>query len=1689
MRLRLNTTLRAALIAAITAVGFTLTQAQAAVPYTGSVYTWDNTTSGTDPAFGKYALTTYDEQGKPTVTGTVISGQKGNWGDVQAIFASDNIQTGNTMRFDSTHGQNVKALYYTFTPFTVGGIIVEEGAADFSINSSGSYDRAFFLGNKDGSASYTEIHENFAINKTTGSNTLTLRGAETFNVAAGKTFTLKSNNTIAMSGSLNVTGGGTVSFAQGNVAMDNGFTLAIQENATLSFAGAVSGLSHTITNAGTLTFASDTVTLGTDLSGFDDFAATYEDYTGVQANNGFVGAVACSIIKNTGAGQSNLSKVVYGGNTYNLDDNGKVVIGDGINYTTYYLNTDGATVDLAQAITRSSSTLTTVEVKGETGTITVNSNSTLGSLSIASGSTATVNGTAELTLNGLTGAGALNIAAGTTTLGSGITNAFSGTVSVANATLNTGSNRQNISTLTIGDGGVVNATGADNANGCISGDIDIKAGGTFKVTGHHDAFGWGGNATKNIILTGESGKLATLELNQTTTNSATMKTNIAMHGYSKITSTNDSKGFNTYGGSIFAENTNNTIDKMQLRSDATIEVKSAGALSVGNMIYGQDGTHNLTKAGEGTLTFTGTANMNSLTLNGGSVVFNGTSSIANGLTQAEGKSITVGGSLTLGGNVTFGHQAINVTAGGSITKGANLVFNLDGLTAAESSGTYTYTLFSGAAVDLVTMGLTTDNITIDGGTGGKTWTFGTNGTISYTVSSSKIWTGDEGAGNWNYTEANWNGQKFEEGDIAEFRDYAGVVVNAAVQAGGILVGEGSMVYLTNSEETPGTLSAASIDIAADAMLSSEISIDGVQSYSVGQDAWWAIGADQTLGAGTNNGTIFVVEGVTVTKTGTSAASDLSGFANDGGTLSVALADATGGDDNIVTMLEVGEEIPSSGTFELRSGTIDYRSDLGDQTLKLNNGTRLLFGNAGDTHEYAGDIEVAGNASVLSHGTSKHSQVTISGDVTGEGTLTRENDGNQALNFTGTVSLGGYTNNDAQDNNVTDFQGATTLGTLTVGNKSKTKFSNANTTIDTITVNGSGTVEFANSITLSGLTSTGNHDLTLNATNGALVTIAGANKSLYKLVTAGDIVIAEGTTLSLGNNLTPNSGTVIVNGTVNVGHEIDLSNGKTSTGKLIVGTTGRVTSTDGMWMHLGTAIEMKNGGQFTTKGLTFTGTGDTSKITYGGAAGTDTNYGVEKAEFVITDTAITANQAATIGNKLVNSSVNTGAYAVTVNNANNTIAGATVGEGGSLSMTEGTLFSVIESSGSVTLTGTTLDKESFIEQGGETGSHYDLNGQLTDGDNYYLGTSEKYLTVVNGGTSATGTNLTWGDATGLTMTDGKVVTEAGEVVYETFYVNADSVNVSDILANDTTAVQVNAGTLVVNQDATGVNITVTEFGTISGDYANAEQVGIASEALAQYTQDVEVSGVKFTPADVTDAVLIYNAGEQTKVYGTDDSNMSVSAKKLEMTKQDGDVTVSNAVYVDEIVNTTTHALTLNNVENTLELVNMDITNSTVKVYTDLVQDTEATVSISGVLEAGGGTLLANLTLVDDSTLDLSLVGGGMQAITLGSTLTFDLTQGGLVNLDQDTINALAGLNEGEWLDLIVAADGTQLGYVGAQTGMSYDQLFNAEGLTGPYTVYANEGSFGLVKGSQVPEPTTGTLSLLALAALAARRRRK
>ena len=182
--------------------------------------------------------------------------------------------------------------------------------------------------------------------------------------------------------------------------------------------------------------------------------------------------------------------------------------------------------------------------------------------------------------------------------------------------------------------------------------------------------------------------------------------------------------------------------------------------------------------------------------------------------------------------------------------------------------------------------------------------------------------------------------------------------------------------------------------------------------------------------------------------------------------------------------------------------------------------------------------------------------------------------------------------------------------------------------------------------------------------------------------------------------------------------------------------------------------------------------------------------------------------------------------------------------------------------------------------------------------------------------------------------------------------------------------------------------------------------------------------------------------------------------------------------------------------TLEVASMTIDSDYyVGVYTGNPQ-VEGTVTITESLTAGGATLNANLTLVGhegDKLVSWDL--GGTQ-MTLGSTLTLD-TESGLIQLDNETMLAIAGLEKvGDYVELVLngGAPGA-LSYIGDEwfDGVFSRTYTNEEGLetqlTGDYNVLVlDNGNFGIVKFSNVPEPTTGTLSLLALMALAARRRR-
>lgn len=147
------------------------------------------------------------------------------------------------------------------------------------------------------------------------------------------------------------------------------------------------------------------------------------------------------------------------------------------------------------------------------------------------------------------------------------------------------------------------------------------------------------------------------------------------------------------------------------------------------------------------------------------------------------------------------------------------------------------------------------------------------------------------------------------------------------------------------------------------------------------------------------------------------------------------------------------------------------------------------------------------------------------------------------------------------------------------------------------------------------------------------------------------------------------------------------------------------------------------------------------------------------------------------------------------------------------------------------------------------------------------------------------------------------------------------------------------------------------------------------------------------------------------------------------------------------------------------------------------ETETTLTVTGsfTIQGEGNVLNANLVIGAGSELNL-----GGNSLQLGSSLTLNGT-----TLDDATMSAISALGNGESLTLFTEVDQLIVGDTDTQTawiGLA-SAAFANEGLENYNIIYSGADNGGTVSIMSIPEPTTATLSLLALAALAARRRHR
>ncbi len=288
----------------------------------------------------------------------------------------------------------------------------------------------------------------------------------------------------------------------------------------------------------------------------------------------------------------------------------------------------------------------------------------------------------------------------------------------------------------------------------------------------------------------------------------------------------------------------------------------------------------------------------------------------------------------------------------------------------------------------------------------------------------------------------------------------------------------------------------------------------------------------------------------------------------------------------------------------------------------------------------------------------------------------------------------------------------------------------------------------------------------------------------------------------------------------------------------------------------------------------------------------------------------------------------------------------------------------------------------------------------------------------------------------------------------------------------------------------------------------EQIWGRSESSIILEKDAVLThgSIAITNKGSSEATLKASTGSGNQ-YGSDNTNWVLTNGHIKSTASG--ITISNKLTNSSVENAGGGTLTVTNGANTLSgvvaskgdvtLQNLSATTSlnlleiadgrTVNAYVGADANEKQTVTVSGTaLLSGTSTLNTSLTLNAGATLDMVDLSAGAAIVT--GALTFDgqVTMGNklLAILDEmsswesNGITLFTGLTSFTFNDELVSAGSV----LQASTIFSNVQ---AQDVYMEYHFDDNVGS--LIVSRQIPEPTTATLSLLALAGLCARRRRK
>ncbi|WP_262589717.1 autotransporter-associated beta strand repeat-containing protein [Candidatus Pelagibacter communis] len=1341
-------------------------------------------------------------------------------------------KSGNGIRTLSGNNTYTGATTINSGTFTVTGALSDSTAVSIASGATYDVDSTDTIASIEG-AGNIDIASSQTL--TAGdSNNKTLSGV----ISGGGNFTKAGSGTLTLSGTNTYTGNTTISagildiqgqLESGNYdgAISNSGQLKINSSSNQTLAGIISGTgtlaktgSGTLTLTGTNTYSGQT---------------TIEGGTVVASNSSSLGATPGSvtnnnIVLNNGTLQTTNSfsigsnkgiMVVGSGGTINTNASTTLTYGGVISQTGPLTKTGDGTLTLSGANTYTGATTVSAGTLNVTGTLSDDT-----AITVSSGATYDVD--ASDTIKSIDGAGTIDIASGQTlTAGDATNKTFSGVIQGSGGLTKTGTGTLTLSgtntytgDTTISEGGITlqGQLESGNYDGVIanSGTLTVDSSSNQTLAGVISGTGaLNKSGSGTLTLSGTN----TYSGSTTITNGTISVSSSANLGATPGSVDGDNIIFN--GGTLSATNdfTLGANKGITLTGNGTIDVASSNTMTFDGIITDSG---NLTKSGSGTLVLGG-ANQNdgTITVNAGILEISDQYSLGS---SSGGTVVADGASLKITDAITITNESLTLNGSGVSNGGA--------LQAANTSGTITLT--------------------------GSTTTLGSDTTIN--IDDGNLTFGGRitaGANNYDLTIIGGDGT---------IRPSGGLVLNSGtltMSATGTFFAENSSTYSGGTTVTAGAIQYGNNDAfgtGAITMTGGKFYTSDASDFTIDENL--NLQGSITLGNSGDSNTITFSGTNTLTgNTTASIDSAVSMAAIDDGSNTYNLIKSGSG-----TLTLTGSN-GYDGTTTISAGTLTVTGTLDNNTAVTVSSGATYDVDASDTISSlagAGTIDIA-SSQTLTAGDSNDK--TLSGVISGSGSLTKAGSGTQTLSGTNT------------------YTGATTVsaGTLTVtGSLSdSTAVSVASGAVydvdasDTVaSINGAGNIEIASS-------------QTLTFGDGNNKTLSGVISGSGGLTKAGS-----GTQTLSGNNTfsgstTINTGTLTVSGTLSDSTAVTVASGAvydvdasdtiasvSGAGNIEIASSQTLTAGDSNDKTLSGVISgsggfTKAGSSTYTLSGTNTYTGNTNinsgTLTVSGTLSDSTAISVASGAVYDVDASDTVASIEGAGNIEIASS-----QVLTAGDTNNkTVSGVISGSGGLTKAGSGTLTlsGTNTYSGNTTISAGTIDISGQLNSGSYAGNisnsgtltfsssnNQTLSGTLSgSGDLNKSGSGDLTLTGTN--TFTGDTTLTAGTLYVGTASDGSNTIIPRDISVEGGTLSGGGVigrNVTFSSTAGTLAPGNSIGTLTITGNLTlsADDTTNIEFNSTTADKIVINGNTVLAGTISLYPEDTTYSDVTHTIVDAS-----------------------------------------------------------------------------------------------------------------------------------------------------------------------------------------------------------------------------------------------